>query len=64
MSFKCNKYHYDKCSHMIIHREQISPIICLPAIKGCRMGRSQADKGSLWYMALLINTRFRFFILE
>ena len=27
-------------------------------IKGCRMGRS--DKVSLWYVALLINTRFRF----
>ena len=31
-------------------------------IKGCRMGRS--DKVSLWYVSLLINTRFRFFILE
>ena len=31
-------------------------------LKGCRMGRS--DKGSLWYVSLLINTRFRFFILE
>ena len=30
--------------------------------KGCRMGRS--DKVSLWCVALLINTRFRFFILE
>ena len=30
--------------------------------KGCRMGPS--DKVSLWYVALLINTRFRFFILE
>ena len=29
-------------------------------IKGCRLGRS--DKVSLWYVALLINTRFRFFI--
>ena len=27
--------------------------------KGCRMGCS--DKVSLWYVALLINTRFRFF---
>ena len=27
-------------------------------LKGCRMGRS--DKVSLWYVALLINTRFRF----
>ena len=26
------------------------------------MGRS--DKVSLWYVSLLINTRFRFFILE
>ena len=31
-------------------------------IKGCRMGRS--DKVSLWYVPLLINTRFRCFILE
>ena len=31
-------------------------------LKGCRMGRS--DKVFLWYVALLINTRFRFFILE
>ena len=31
-------------------------------IKGCRMGRS--DKVSLLYVAWLINTRFRFFILE
>ena len=29
-------------------------------VKGCRMGRSV----SLWYVALLIDTRFRFFILE
>ena len=29
-------------------------------LKGCRIGRS--DKVSLWYVALLINTRFRFFI--
>ena len=36
--------------------------IDVSAIKGCRMGRS--DKVSLWYVALLINTRFRFFILE
>ena len=32
------------------------------SLKGCRMGRS--DKVSLWYVALLINTRFRFCILE
>ena len=31
-------------------------------IKGGRMGHS--DKVSLWYVSLLINTRFRFFILE
>ena len=31
-------------------------------LKGSRMGRS--DKVSLWCVALLINTRFRFFILE
>ena len=31
-------------------------------LKGGRMGRS--DKVSLWCVALLINTRFRFFILE
>ena len=35
-------------------------IIC--GLKGCRMGRS--DKVSLWCVALLINTRFRFFLLE
>ena len=29
--------------------------------KGCRMGRS--DKVSLWYVSLLINTRFRFFFI-
>ena len=29
--------------------------------KGCRMGHS--DKVSRWYVSLLINTRFRFFIL-
>ena len=31
-------------------------------IKGGRMGRS--DKVSLWCVSLLVNTRFRFFILE
>ena len=31
-------------------------------LKGCQMGRS--DKVSLWYVALLSNTRFRFCILE
>ena len=31
-------------------------------LKGGRMGRS--DKVSLWCVALLNNTRFRFFILE
>ena len=30
--------------------------------EGFRMGRS--DKISLWYVSFLINTRFRFFILE
>ena len=30
--------------------------------KGSQMDRS--DKVSLWYVALLIDTRFRFFILE
>ena len=30
--------------------------------KGCRMGSS--DKVSLWYVSLLIDTRFHFFILE
>ena len=34
----------------------------LKLFKGCRMGRS--DKVSLWYVALLINIRFRIFILE
>ena len=31
-------------------------------LKGCRMGRS--DTVSLWYVSLLINTRFRFLVLE
>ena len=31
-------------------------------IKGCRMGRS--DKVSLWYVALLINTWFRIFLIS
>ena len=31
----------------------------LNLLKGCRMGRS--DKVSLWYLSLLIITRFRFF---
>ena len=35
----------------------LSPITL--TLMGCRMGRS--DKVSLWYVALLINTRFRFF---
>ena len=34
----------------------------LRTFKGCRMGRS--DKVSLLYVSLLINTRFRFFVLE
>ena len=34
----------------------------LQVFKGGRMGRS--DTVSLWYVSLLINTRFRFFILE
>ena len=34
--------------------------LVFPVLKGCRMGRSY--KVSLWYVALLINTRFRFFI--
>ena len=34
-------------------------VVC---VKGCRMCRS--DTVSLWYVLLLINTRFRFFILE
>ena len=34
----------------------------IDAIEGCQMGRS--DKVSLWYEALLINTRFCFFILD
>ena len=33
------------------------PTLCY--FKGCRMGRS--DMVSLWYAALLISTRFRFF---
>ena len=43
------------------HKIQLSAMRNLALFKGCQ-GRS--DKVSLWYMALLINTRFRFFILE
>ena len=42
---------------------QIAKTTCLyHQVKGCPMGRS--DKVSLWYVALLINTRFRLFISE
>ena len=34
-------------------------LICQTLVKGSRMGRS--DKVSLWYVSLLMNTRFRFF---
>ena len=37
-------------------------VIQLGSFKGGRMGRS--DKVSLWYVSLLINTRFHIFILE
>ena len=37
-------------------------LVKLFPLQGCRMGHT--DKVSLWYVALLINTRFRFFILE
>ena len=36
--------------------------VTVKSFKGCRMGRF--DKVSLWYVSLLINTRFRFFIIE
>ena len=56
------------------HRSPISKADCLiihvstnnlqrdnfDQVKGCRMGRS--DKVSLWYVPLLIYTRFRFFL--
>ena len=42
--------------------ERLEVLIAIWFFKGCRMGRS--DKVSLWYVALLINTRFRFFIFE
>ena len=38
---------------------QLLKVLFLFLIKGCRMGRS--DKASLWYVSLLINTRFCFF---
>ena len=43
-------------------RTSCAQVFNLFLIKGCRMGRS--DKVSLWYVALLINTCFRFFISE
>ena len=36
--------------------------VSVSVFKGCQMGRS--DTVSLWCVSLLINTRFRFFILE
>ena len=46
-------------------KSKMLPQMILPRfwqLKGSRMG--QSDKVSLWCVALLINTRFRFFILE
>ena len=43
------------------NKQQVDFTQC-KVLKGCRMGRS--DKVSLWYVSLLINTRFRFSILE
>ena len=45
-----------RLSHCSFCRSQI---MVIRQFKGCRMGRS--DKVSLWYVSLLINTRFRFF---
>ena len=45
----------------ILLKKKKSTLI-LATFKGGRMGRS--DTVSLWYVSLLINTRFRFFILE
>ena len=50
----------DKSTHILSR-----PLSCQrdeKKIKGSRMGRS--DKVSLWCVTLLVNTRFRFFILE
>ena len=38
--------------------EMLKKLVDVLHLKGCRMGRS--DKVSLWYVSLLINTRFRF----
>ena len=45
--------------HAVAGAVKSGVMLCL---KGCRMGHS--DKVSLGYVSLLINTRFRFFILE
>ena len=46
----------------VIHVHRASPdSLKINLLKGCRMGRS--DKVSLWYVALLINTIFRFFFI-
>ena len=50
---QCESVSIHRLTHSHKHKQQL---------KGCRMGRS--DKVSLWYVPLLINTRFRFFILE
>ena len=41
----------------------LSPLQLRAKIKGCRMGRSDKVSLSNWYVALLIDTRFRFFFL-
>ena len=54
-------YHWTVQIRILLSEVAIKSSKC-NCIKGCRMGRS--DEVSLWYVPLLINTRFRFFILE
>ena len=42
---------------LLLDAPDFTTFLTVEAFKGCRMGRS--EKVSLWYVSLLINTRFR-----
>ena len=67
ISTACNTKMLSACCPPVIkghdlHIDYLSVMGEWHVLKGCRMGRS--DKVSLWDVALSINTRFCFFILE
>ena len=57
--FKWGHYHIFSISYNTTSNDLWPSYVTFDLIKGCWIGRS--DKVSLWYVALLINTRFRFF---